>query len=74
MHGSHSRASRPLSIIGQHNSSAVVIALLLVLVAVVLLSHHLAMSAIGGVWVDRVSAIAFVVLGALLLRAASRSA
>jgi hypothetical protein len=58
---------------GQHNSSAVVIALLLALVAVVLLSHHLASSAIGGVWVDKVSAIVFVVLGALLLRAASRA-
>jgi ubiquinone biosynthesis protein len=57
----------------QRNSSAVVIALLLMLVAVVLLSHHLAVSAIAGVWVDRVSAIAFVVLGALLLRAVSRS-
>ena len=38
---------------GQHNSSAVVIALLLALVAVVLLSHHLATSAIGGVWVEQ---------------------
>jgi predicted unusual protein kinase regulating ubiquinone biosynthesis (AarF/ABC1/UbiB family) len=58
---------------GQRNSSVVVIALFLTLVAVVLLSRHLAISAIAGVWVDRVSAIAFVVLGALLLRAASRS-
>ncbi len=58
---------------GQRNSSAVVIALLLTLVAVVLLSHHLAVSAIAGVWIDRVSAIVFVVLGALLLRAVSRS-
>jgi predicted unusual protein kinase regulating ubiquinone biosynthesis (AarF/ABC1/UbiB family) len=58
---------------GQQNSSAVVIALLLALVAVVLLSHHFTASAIAGVWVDRVSAIAFVALGALLLRAASRS-
>jgi predicted unusual protein kinase regulating ubiquinone biosynthesis (AarF/ABC1/UbiB family) len=58
---------------GQHNSSAVVIALFLAVVAVVLLSHHLAISAVGGVWVDRASAIAFVVLGALLLRAVSRA-
>jgi predicted unusual protein kinase regulating ubiquinone biosynthesis (AarF/ABC1/UbiB family) len=58
---------------GQQNSSAVVVALLLTLVAVVLLSHHLAASAIGGVWVERVSATAFVILGALLLRVASRS-
>ncbi|HEY7494184.1 MAG TPA: AarF/UbiB family protein, partial [Candidatus Tectomicrobia bacterium] len=57
----------------QHSLSAVVIALFLILVTVVLLSHHLAMSASGGVWVERVSAIAFVVLGALLLRAASRA-
>jgi len=58
---------------GQHSSSAVVMALLLVLVAVVLLSHHLAVSAIAGVWVDRVSTITFLLLGALLLWAAGRS-
>jgi ubiquinone biosynthesis protein len=57
----------------RQNSSAVVFALLLALVAVVLLSHHAAASAIAGVWVDRVSIIAFVVLGALLLRAVSRA-
>jgi predicted unusual protein kinase regulating ubiquinone biosynthesis (AarF/ABC1/UbiB family) len=56
----------------QNNPSTVVLALLLVLVAVVLLSHHLAASAVAGVWVDRISAIAFVLIGALLLRAASR--
>jgi hypothetical protein len=48
-----------------------VIALLLVVVAVVLLSHHLAASAVVGAWFDRVSAIVLVLLGALLLRAAS---
>jgi len=58
---------------GQHNTSAVVIALLLALVAVVLLSHHLAAAALAGVWVDRVSALAFVILGALLLRVVSRA-
>jgi predicted unusual protein kinase regulating ubiquinone biosynthesis (AarF/ABC1/UbiB family) len=58
---------------GQHNSSAVVIALLLMLAAVVLLSHHLATSAIAGGWVERGSALAFVVLGALVLRAVSRA-
>jgi ubiquinone biosynthesis protein len=58
---------------GQHSSSAVVMVLLLMLVTVVLLSHYLAASAIAGVWVDRVSAIALVVLGALVLRAASRA-
>jgi predicted unusual protein kinase regulating ubiquinone biosynthesis (AarF/ABC1/UbiB family) len=64
------RATKPHS---QHNSSAVVIALLLALASVVLLSHHLAASAIAGGWVDKGSAIAFVVLGALLLWAASRT-
>jgi hypothetical protein len=57
----------------QQNSSAVVIALLLALVAVVLLSHHLAASAVVGVWVDRLGAVAFMAVGALLLRAASRT-
>jgi predicted unusual protein kinase regulating ubiquinone biosynthesis (AarF/ABC1/UbiB family) len=53
------------------NSSAVVIALLLVLAAVTLLSHHLATSAGAGGWLDRISAVVFVLLGALLLRVAS---
>jgi hypothetical protein len=66
------QGAAPAQYRGQQNSSTVVIALLLALVAVVLLSHHFAMSAIGGVWVDRISAIAFVALGALLLRVASR--
>jgi hypothetical protein len=57
---------------GQAGSSAGVVALLLVLAAVVLISHHLAASAIAGVWVERMSAIVFVSVGALLLRAASR--
>jgi predicted unusual protein kinase regulating ubiquinone biosynthesis (AarF/ABC1/UbiB family) len=57
----------------QQNASAGVLAWLLALVAVVLVSHHLATSALGGVWVDRVSALAFVVCGALLLRAASHA-
>jgi len=54
---------------GQKNSSAVVTALLLVLAAVVLVSHHLAASEVTGVWVDRISAVVFVLIGALLLRA-----
>jgi predicted unusual protein kinase regulating ubiquinone biosynthesis (AarF/ABC1/UbiB family) len=58
---------------GQQNLSAMVVALLLTLVAVVLLAHHLMASAIGGVWVERVSATAFVVLGALLLWVVSRA-
>jgi predicted unusual protein kinase regulating ubiquinone biosynthesis (AarF/ABC1/UbiB family) len=57
----------------QENSSALVLALLLVLAAVVLLAHHFTASVGTGVWLDRISAIAFVVLGALLLRAASRA-
>lgn len=56
----------------QAGSSAGVVALLLVLAAVVLVSHHLAASAIAGVWIERMSAIVFVSVGALLLRAASR--
>jgi predicted unusual protein kinase regulating ubiquinone biosynthesis (AarF/ABC1/UbiB family) len=67
------QGAAPAQYRGQQNSSTVVIALLLALVAVVLLSHHFAMSAIGGVWVDRISTIAFVAFGGLLLRVASRS-
>jgi ubiquinone biosynthesis protein len=54
---------------GQKNSSAVVFALLFVLAAVVLVSHHLAVSEVTGVWGDRISAVVFVLIGALLLRA-----
>lgn len=55
------------------NALTVVIALLLVLVAVVLLSHHISASIGVGVWIDRISATVFVLLGALLLRVASRT-
>jgi predicted unusual protein kinase regulating ubiquinone biosynthesis (AarF/ABC1/UbiB family) len=55
------------------SSSAVVIALLLILAAVTLLSHHLATSAGAGEWLERISAMVFVLLGALLLRAASHA-
>jgi predicted unusual protein kinase regulating ubiquinone biosynthesis (AarF/ABC1/UbiB family) len=55
------------------HSSAVVIALLLALAAVTLFSHHLATSAGAGGWLDRISAVVFVLLGALLLRAASHA-
>src|SRR5262249_25619410 len=55
---------------GQKNSLAVVIALLLVLAAVALLSHRLA--EVSGAWGERASAILFVVIGALLLGAATR--
>jgi len=57
----------------QKNSLAVVIALLLVLVAVAVLSHHFAAASVARGWVDRVSALVFVLLGALLLRAATRA-
>jgi predicted unusual protein kinase regulating ubiquinone biosynthesis (AarF/ABC1/UbiB family) len=56
----------------EQNSSAVVITLLLVLAAVVLLVHHVSVSTSAGVWFDRVSALVFMVVGALLLRAISR--
>jgi predicted unusual protein kinase regulating ubiquinone biosynthesis (AarF/ABC1/UbiB family) len=58
---------------GQHNPSAVVMALLLMLLAVVLLSHHFAAAAMVGVWGERLAALAFITLGALLLRAVSRA-
>jgi hypothetical protein len=54
-------------------TSAVVVALLLALAAVVLLSQHLVASGIAREWVEKGSAIVFVLLGALLLRAASRT-
>jgi predicted unusual protein kinase regulating ubiquinone biosynthesis (AarF/ABC1/UbiB family) len=56
----------------EQSSSAVAIALLFVLAAVVLLSHHVSASAAGGVWFDRISAMVFVVVGALVLRAIGR--
>jgi hypothetical protein len=46
------------------------IALLLLLAAVVLLSHHVASSALTLAWVEKISAIAFILLGALLMRVA----
>lgn len=55
----------------QQNSSVLMITLLLVLGAFVLLSHHLAASGVTGAWFDRISAVVFVVLGALLVWAAS---
>jgi predicted unusual protein kinase regulating ubiquinone biosynthesis (AarF/ABC1/UbiB family) len=52
------------------NSLAVMVSLLLLLAAVALWSHHLAASA---AWVDRLSAVAFVLIGALLLRVVTRA-
>ena len=57
----------------QRYSSAVVLALLLLLATVALLSHHLAASAVAGVWLERVSAVLFVLIGALVLRVISRN-
>ena len=54
-------------------SSAVVIALLLLLASVVLISHHVS-STVSGAWVDKVSAVAFLLIGALLLRAVTSHA
>jgi ubiquinone biosynthesis protein len=56
----------------RRNSSAVVFALLLLMTAVALWSHHLSASTGAKVWVERVGAVAFLLLGALLLRAACR--
>lgn len=58
---------------GAGASSAVVAALLLVLAAVVLLSHYIGASAVAGAWTNRINTIAFMVFGALLLRAISRA-
>jgi predicted unusual protein kinase regulating ubiquinone biosynthesis (AarF/ABC1/UbiB family) len=57
----------------QKDWSALVIALLLMLAAVVLFSHHLAASTGAGEWIDRMSAVVFVLLGALLLWAVSHA-
>jgi predicted unusual protein kinase regulating ubiquinone biosynthesis (AarF/ABC1/UbiB family) len=54
------------------NSSITVAALLLLLMSVALLSHHLSASASAKVWADRVGTVAFMLVGALLLRAACR--
>jgi predicted unusual protein kinase regulating ubiquinone biosynthesis (AarF/ABC1/UbiB family) len=56
----------------RQNSSAVLIALLLALGALVLLAHRLS-SVIAPEWIDRISALAFILLGAMVLRAASRT-
>ena len=56
----------------QKNSSATVVSLLVVLGAVALISHRLQASLVGG-WIDELSALVFIALGGLLLRAASRA-
>ena len=56
----------------QRNSLAIVIALLMILAAVTLMSRHLAAMTAAPAWLERVSVLAFVMLGALLLRAVSR--
>lgn len=54
------------------NSSAKVTALLLALAAVALLTQRFADS-LAGAWVERFGAVAFILVGVLLLRAASRA-
>jgi len=54
-------------------SSTAVVALLLVLAAFVLLSHYVGTSVAAGVWASRLNTIVFMVFGALLLQAISRS-
>lgn len=56
----------------QRNSLAIAVALLMILAAVALLAHHLATMSVAPAWVERVSALAFVMLGVILLRAVSR--
>jgi len=56
------------------NTSAAMTALLFVVAAVVLWAHHLTgLATVPPEWIDRGGAVLFVMLGALLLRAATRS-
>ena len=54
-------------------SLAMIVALLLVLAAVVLLSHYIAATAVAGAWANRINVAAFMIFGALLLRAVGRA-
>jgi ubiquinone biosynthesis protein len=65
--------SEPVRQRRQKNRSAAVTALLLVLAAVALLSHRVTAEVSAGPWADRISALVFVVISALLLRGASSS-
>lgn len=55
------------------NSSAVVAALLLLLAAVVMLLPHLMVSLVTKEWANRVNVVVFILVGAMVLRAASRT-
>jgi ubiquinone biosynthesis protein len=57
----------------RRNSSASMVALLLLLVSVALWSHQLSAAAGAKEWADRAGAVAFILVGALLLRAACRA-
>jgi len=57
----------------QKNMLAVSIALSLMLVTVVLLAHHLAMNSAAGAWAERIGATLCVLIGAMLMRVASRA-
>ena len=54
------------------NTAAMVTFLLLVLAAFVLVSHYIGVSALSATWANRIDAIVFMIVGALLLRAISR--
>jgi predicted unusual protein kinase regulating ubiquinone biosynthesis (AarF/ABC1/UbiB family) len=56
----------------QKNASAVIAGALLVLTSIVLLSNQLAATPVAQVWGGRIATIAFVLIGALLLRAVNR--
>jgi len=56
----------------QKNSAAAAIALSTILVSCALLSQELAGSAMGGVWIDRIGAVALVFIGGMLLRVVIR--
>jgi predicted unusual protein kinase regulating ubiquinone biosynthesis (AarF/ABC1/UbiB family) len=55
---------------GRQKRPSAVVAFLVLLAALVVLSHYTS-SAVAGTWVDRISAIAFILLGTLLLRVVS---
>jgi hypothetical protein len=55
------------------NTSSVAISLLLLLVAVVLLVYHLTQSGITIVWLEKMGAVVFIMIGSVLLWIIMRS-
>jgi ubiquinone biosynthesis protein len=55
-----------------NNSFAVITVLLMALIACALLSRYIAATGLAGPWINGASAIAFLMLGAMVLRAATR--